>query len=373
VEDILPQVASVAGSDVYLENNEGNKAFVSGAPLEELTSFAVPGDGLHPAVTAEEKTALPAGEVHLDPLETAPAKAAEAAKASVPEHSGLAHDLLSKAVEAVESHAGNSSLAAAAAGLAGDAGIAAAAPLLEHLAGALTHHDSAKAESSAEVLHAGAPESPAPLGAIMHPVEELTPLAESAPLEAATQNVAEHATEAVQAREEERQPLATDGPLAAVYELAKHDFTHASKPEEAAAAAPEVAIEASPLEHGAEVVAAESVAESAEPVPEAHEAEAIKIAPHAETVVVAAEPAVDPLSAQESNSSAATDEKHHDATDGATVDHAAEYAEHDNDDATPLEVHSVEAERLQAAVEKVFDRFKPLLVAAIVRELARRD
>jgi hypothetical protein len=34
---------------------------------------------------------------------------------------------------------------------------------------------------------------------------------------------------------------------------------------------------------------------------------------------------------------------------------------------------SSEAERLHQAVERVFDRFKPLLVAAIVRELARHD
>jgi CheY-like chemotaxis protein len=37
-------------------------------------------------------------------------------------------------------------------------------------------------------------------------------------------------------------------------------------------------------------------------------------------------------------------------------------------------VHSVsEAERIQQTVDRVFDRFKPLLVEAIVRELARRD
>ena len=36
-------------------------------------------------------------------------------------------------------------------------------------------------------------------------------------------------------------------------------------------------------------------------------------------------------------------------------------------------VRSPEAERVHQAVEKVFDRFKPLLVAAIVRELARHD
>jgi hypothetical protein len=34
---------------------------------------------------------------------------------------------------------------------------------------------------------------------------------------------------------------------------------------------------------------------------------------------------------------------------------------------------SSEAERIHQAVERVFDRFKPLLVAAIVRELARHD
>jgi hypothetical protein len=34
---------------------------------------------------------------------------------------------------------------------------------------------------------------------------------------------------------------------------------------------------------------------------------------------------------------------------------------------------SSEAERVHQAVERVFDRFKPLLVAAIVRELARHD
>jgi hypothetical protein len=32
-----------------------------------------------------------------------------------------------------------------------------------------------------------------------------------------------------------------------------------------------------------------------------------------------------------------------------------------------------EAERIHHAIERVFDRFKPLLVAAIVRELARHD
>ena len=32
-----------------------------------------------------------------------------------------------------------------------------------------------------------------------------------------------------------------------------------------------------------------------------------------------------------------------------------------------------EAERIHKAVERVFDRFRPLLVAAIVRELVRRD
>ena len=36
-------------------------------------------------------------------------------------------------------------------------------------------------------------------------------------------------------------------------------------------------------------------------------------------------------------------------------------------------VHSAEAERIHQAVERVFDRFKPLLIAAIVRELARLD
>jgi CheY-like chemotaxis protein len=36
-------------------------------------------------------------------------------------------------------------------------------------------------------------------------------------------------------------------------------------------------------------------------------------------------------------------------------------------------IHSAEVERVQQAVERVFERFKPLLVAAIVRELARHD
>jgi hypothetical protein len=34
---------------------------------------------------------------------------------------------------------------------------------------------------------------------------------------------------------------------------------------------------------------------------------------------------------------------------------------------------SLEAERMHQAVERVIDRFKPLLVAAIVRELARME
>jgi hypothetical protein len=36
-------------------------------------------------------------------------------------------------------------------------------------------------------------------------------------------------------------------------------------------------------------------------------------------------------------------------------------------------IRSAEAERIHQAVERVFDRFKPLLIAAIVRELARLD
>jgi hypothetical protein len=38
-----------------------------------------------------------------------------------------------------------------------------------------------------------------------------------------------------------------------------------------------------------------------------------------------------------------------------------------------VSTRSNEAERVHQAVERVFERFKPLLIAAIVRELARRD
>jgi hypothetical protein len=43
------------------------------------------------------------------------------------------------------------------------------------------------------------------------------------------------------------------------------------------------------------------------------------------------------------------------------------------DEPQPSAVVASEVERIQLAVQKVFDRFKPLLVAAIVRELGRRD
>ncbi len=349
VEDILPQVAAGAGRDVYLEDSEGGKPFVSGAPLETLTSSGTTNAGLQSEVAEHTHTALPADEKHLDPLEKAPEKVVDAAKVSVPEHSGLAHELLSKAVEAVEAHAGHSPLISAAAGLAGGAGIAAAVPILEHLAGALTHNDPAKPETSAAVPQAT--ESASPLEAVIHHAEALNPLAESATPGAMTEEVVEHNADAAHAKEEARQPLATDGPLAAVFEMAKHDFTHASQP---IAHEAEALTDAVPPKHEAEAPAVESAAKVVEHAPDEHEEEARKAADKVEA---------DPLNTQNSQPDAALNHQVHVAADGAGAD----------DDAEPLEVHSVEAEHLQAAVEKVFERFKPLLVAAIVRELARRD
>jgi len=367
VEDILPQVASEAGHDVYLENNEDNKPFVSGAPLETLTSSGEPIESSLPEVAASAMVESPADEAHLDPLDVLPEKAAEAQTANVPEDSAMAHELLSRAAEAVEEHAGSSSLAEAVAGLAGGAGIAESASIMKHMDAALTHFESAEPETASAVPPAdAAPELHSPLDADIHPLEA-APLAESAPPE-----VSEYYSDAAHAMEEARQPLATDGPLAAVFELAKHDFTHVSKPLESEAAAPEEVTEAAPLEQEVEVPLAESASPAAEHVSETHEAAVSEVAAEEEAEPLAAEPAADPLSAQEDEPSAVVEQATHPAAESVTTDHTADVAVKENH-AGPSEVHSAEAERMQAAVEKVFDRFKPLLVAAIVRELARRD
>lgn len=466
VDDILSQVAPGAGRDVYLEDSEGASPFVSGAQMEVLSSAGAPVEALLAEVAHDAQPE--ATEAH-EPLEAA--AIAEVAKPAAEEHAeakgDLAHELLTKATEAFEEHAGNSPLAATAAGLAGGAGVAAAAPMLEHMVEGFVHHEAPKPEADAS---APAPEKAEPvttsaLEEAIHGMEE--PFAAAAPSPAllsahepepqAEAAAGETPGEKTSAEEAARPPLATDGPLAAVFELAKQDFsgqskTHASAPLEAAAAAP--------LEHAGEQaegkedsgfraplvamdstliaalgamggVAVAHMAEAAAPVQE-HDAavekheEAEPVQPaaavepkvvhgdaaHAEVVPVhAAEAGAGPVeesplgeepsplqvtsvteeslteedhSASAHEDVAAGDEVAPEAVKAEAVTAVAEtavgesmadesHAEDDLAEEGPSVVHSIEQQHIQAAVEKVFERFKPLLVAAIVRELARRD
>jgi len=486
VEDILSQVAPGAGRDVYLEDAEGASPFVSGAQMEVLTSAGAPVEGSQPEVAPDVKPE--ATEEH-EPLEAA--AVAQVAKPAPVEHAepkgDLAHELLTKATEAFEEHGGHSQLATTAAGLAGGAGMASAVPMLEHLVEGFVHHEAPKLEAdvSAPTPEKVEPETTSPLEAAIHEMKNPAPVAEIAPAEellpaheaasSAEPQAAPHVevpveetpAEEMPAEEAARPSLATDGPLAAVFELAKHDFSHQSK---VPTAVPLEAGEAAPLEHtdeGPEVkedsgfaapliamdatlvaalgamggVAVTHAAEAAAPVQE-HEAavgareeaarqevEPVEApapiepevmhpevehadAAHTDEVQASARPVEEsPLVEERSPSLAASvaaegateeglaEEDHsaiahadvvtlHEAVPQVVVAEAAttvaagevgesvadeSHADADLTEEGPSEVHSIEQQHIQAAVEKVFERFKPLLVAAIVRELARRD
>jgi CheY-like chemotaxis protein len=460
VDDILSQVAPGAGRDVYLEDAEGSSPFVSGAQMEVMSSAGAPVESAPPEVTHDAKPE--AAEEH-EPLEAA--AAAEVAKPAPEAHAepkgNLTHDLLMKATEAFEEHAGHSPLATTAAGLAGGAGVAAAVPMLEHLVEGFVHHEAPKPEATATMPapEKAEPEARSPLEEAIHGMDEPAAVAEAASAaessrESLPGHQAETHAEETPTEEAARPPLATDGPLAAVFELARQDFSGQSKTH---ASTPLEADETSPLEHEGEEaehkaaagftaplvamdstlvaalsamggVAVTHAAEAAAPVQE-HEAAveehealtetepATPEAAHAEVVPVdAAQASATPVEesplaeepsplqttsvaeeglAEEGHSASA----HEDVAAGhelapeaveaegvATVAEAGVgesvgendvadegHAEDDIADEGPSVVHSIEQQHLQAAVEKVFERFKPLLVAAIVRELARRD
>ncbi len=115
----------------------------------------------------------------------------------------------------------------------------------------------------------------------------------------------------------------------------------------------------------AEAVATKAVAASAAPVEDVHEEAA-----HKEDLPI--EVPAEPVVAVPAVAAAAT---------AADIAHVAvpDVAEHVAGKAEEVaaaaaeEVRSPEAERMHQAVERVFDRFKPLLIAAIVRELARTN
>jgi hypothetical protein len=365
--------------------------------------------------------------------------------------------------------------------------MASAVPMLEHLVEGFVHHEAPKLEAdvSAPTPERVEPETTSPLEAAIHEMKNPAPVAEIAPPEellpaheaasSAEPQAAPHVevpigevpAEEMPAEEAARPSLATDGPLAAVFELAKHDFSHQSK---VPTAVPLEAGEAAPLEHtdeGPEVkedsgfaapliamdatlvaalgamggVAVTHAAEAAAPVQE-HEAavgareeaarqevEPVEAsapiepevmhaevehadAAHTDEVQASATPVEEsPLVEERSPSLAASvaaegateeglaEEDHsaiahadvvtsHEAVPQVVVAEAAttvaagevgesvadeSHADADLTEEGPSEVHSIEQQHLQAAVEKVFERFKPLLVAAIVRELARGD
>lgn len=142
----------------------------------------------------------------------------------------------------------------------------------------------------------------------------------------------------------------------------------------AVAASPAASIDSIPVpkaeEELPEPIAAAPESIAAEPA-HALEVETLAATPevvHSEPLV--SEPELHPVAATEPEK-ASIDEppapeakQHPDEPEIASV-----AAAHSSDTTT----RSAEAERVHQAVERVFDRFKPLLVAAIVRELARHD
>lgn len=217
--------------------------------------------------------------------------------------------------------------------LASGAGLAAALPALAHLVEAEVEHKLAPSaqvtpetlpEPAAAIAESTPPEplpaAPAPVEAAAH--EAMSPTPESEPVVAAPEPTP--AAAIAEPLETATQDVATPEPIAATPEAITATPEPIAPAHEPIAAAPEpvVAIPA-------------PVAATPEPLPPAASAPAVPEPPVAEPVEVAA----------------------------ATA--ASEPAE--------AVSRSSEAERVHQAVERVFDRFKPLLVAAIVRELARRD
>ena len=234
-----------------------------------------------------------------------------------------------------------------------------------------------------EVAGVGAAQPSAEASPEVLGVLEVAPATESAPT--APEVVAEPAPAVDEAIElevagvESAQPSVEPSPEALeVLEVAPAAESAPTVPEVTAEPAP-AADEAIELE-GAGV---ESAQPSAEASPEA--AEVLEVAPATESAPtvpeVTAEPAPETApAAVEAAPEAVQDEPQPGpeqapvAQEPAEVAHPAAATQVQAIPSAPeVSPRSSEAERIHQAVERVFDRFKPVLVAAIVRELARRD
>jgi len=304
----------------------------------EVADSTGPEQVLMPAYTPETKT-IPAEAhaVEAEPLAAAkPEEIAHTPPAIAPEeHAGAA-----PTHTALEPHLAGQphSILPEFAELGAGAGLAAALPALAHLV-------------EAEVAHAVAPSHPVTPEPLPEPVAAIAesappePPAPTAPVEAA---LPETITPEPEGEPMAAAPVSTPAPAAAIVEPLE------TVTPVAAALEPVVAIP-EPMAAAPEPVAPtpEPMAATPEPVVAIPE----PIASEPEPVVATPEPIPPPASVPGAAEPPATQ----------PVEVAAA--------AAPAEgvSHSSEAERVHQAVERVFDRFKPLLVAAIVRELARRD
>jgi CheY-like chemotaxis protein len=225
-----------------------------------------------------------------------------------------------------ETHSRLSELAELASGV----GLAAALPKLAHLV-------------ESEVKHAFAASHPAPPEPEVKPSAE-APTVEPKPVTTVETSPAVTAEPAqpVFAQPVEAEPAQpTAEPLAAASEPTLHVPVEPETIPVFVAPEPEQSVEIEPVAAPAEAL---QPAASVEPIPEpAQPVEAEPVLPAAEPLrsePVAAHPVAHPPAAPRPPEAGA---------------------------------RSSEAERVHQAVERVFDRFKPLLVAAIVRELARHD
>jgi CheY-like chemotaxis protein len=118
--------------------------------------------------------------------------------------------------------------------------------------------------------------------------------------------------------------------------------------------------------------------------PKASEAVELATEPKATPVELAPEPTSEPLAAESELAPAQIAVEHEPTPEPihalappamvAEVAHSAMEAHAENILSSPeLDSHSLEVERVRQAVDRVFDRFKRLLVNAVVRELNRRD
>ena len=173
-------------------------------------------------------------------------------------------------------------------------------------------------------------------------VLEVAPTIESVP--AVPEAVAEPVPSAAEAIEvETAQPSAE--PHAEALEVLEVALTTEDVP-----TVPEAVAE--PVPSAAEAIEVEAAQPSAESHAEA--LEVLEVAPTIESVLTVPEAVAEPVPAEVAHPAAAT-------------------PLHATSSTHEVSPRSSEAERIHQAVERVFDRFKPVLVAAIVRELARRD